>query len=290
MQTFDCFTFFNELDLLEFRLKLLNNVVDYFVIAESNLTHAGKPKPWNFEEAKKRFTPWQHKIIYLQVEQSTDGLDFNTSITSYTPTTAAWQLENGQRMALQQINNRIKDEDRVIVSDLDELPHPERLKKINTDESPVSLSMIFHYYFLNCQNVGAEHWWNGSIVCTGKQFKQTGPQVLRDNRNNYPRIKKAGWHFSYLGGVEKIKQKIQSFAHTEFNKEEYLQDEQIINAIRNGKDIFNRPGALYRFVSPYSYPSFLRKLMFEYPHLLHYPEKENFLQEFIHRIAAKFKN
>ncbi|HEX4957658.1 MAG TPA: hypothetical protein VFV46_05730 [Lacibacter sp.] len=289
MKIFDCFTFFNELDLLEFRLKFLHDVVDHFVIAESNLTHAGKPKPYYFEEAKSRFAPWQQKIIYLPVQQSTEGLDFNTTITKYTPTSAAWQLENGQRNALQQINPQLADDDKVLLSDLDEIPDPGVLKRTTISNSPLSLSMIFHYYFLNCQNVGDEHWWNGSIVCSGKQFKELGPQTLRDNRNNYPRVKKAGWHFSYLGGVEKIKQKIQSFAHTEFNKEEYLQDENIIKAMLEGKDIFNRPGAVYQFVSPYAYPSSLRKLMFEYPLLLHYPKKENVFQQLIHTLAAKFQ-
>ncbi len=288
MRTFDCFTFFNELELLEFRLKLLYDVVDYFVIAESNLTHAGKPKPYFFEEAKSRFAKWQHKIIYLPVQQSTEGLDFNTSVTTYTPTSAAWQLENGQRNALQQINTQLKDDDHVLLSDLDEIPDPDVLKKIKVNNSPLSLSMIFHYYFLNCQNVGDEHWWNGSIFCSGQQFIKLGPQTLRDNRNNYPRIKKAGWHFSYLGGVEKIKYKIRSFAHTEYNKEEYLQDDKILKTIEEGKDIFNRPGAVYKFVSPYLYPEKLRRLMFEYRDLLHYPKEEAYLRKLLHKLTGKF--
>ena len=41
MKAFDCFTFFNELDLLKIRLELLEDVVDYHVIVESNLTHSG---------------------------------------------------------------------------------------------------------------------------------------------------------------------------------------------------------------------------------------------------------
>lgn len=44
---YDCFTFFNEYELLELRLETLYNAVDYFVISESNKTHAnylGKKK------------------------------------------------------------------------------------------------------------------------------------------------------------------------------------------------------------------------------------------------------
>ena len=40
----DCFIFYNELDLLEYRLNILNDVVDYFVIVESTHTFVGKEK------------------------------------------------------------------------------------------------------------------------------------------------------------------------------------------------------------------------------------------------------
>ncbi|MEQ1676816.1 MAG: hypothetical protein ABL876_08950, partial [Chitinophagaceae bacterium] len=151
---------------------------------------------------------------------------------------------------------------------------PYVLKKIHLAEQPLALSMLFHYYFFNCQNTGQERWWNGSVVATGKQFKQTTPQQLRDKRNDLTRIKKGGWHFSYLGGIEKIKQKIRSFAHTEFNKDEYLQDEYLVKAINNGEDIFKREGVSFKFVSPYYYPDWLRKEMEDYPGFLHLTKKD----------------
>lgn len=43
---YDCFSFFNELDLLEIRLNVLKDVVDRFVLVEAGETHAGKPKPF----------------------------------------------------------------------------------------------------------------------------------------------------------------------------------------------------------------------------------------------------
>ena len=42
---YDCFIFFNELDLLKIRFKLLDDLVDKFVLTESTLTFSGKPKP-----------------------------------------------------------------------------------------------------------------------------------------------------------------------------------------------------------------------------------------------------
>ena len=274
MKIIDCFTFFNELELLEFRFKLLEDHADLFVLAESNLTHSGQPKPFYFEENKARFDRWKHKIIYLPVKQTADGLVFNKNETTYNPESASWKLENEQRNALSSVHSFINDEDLVLLSDLDEIPDPLLLKKIKPVNSPVSLSMLFHYYFFNCQNTGMERWWNGCIASTGKQFKEHSPQQLRDRRNDYQRIKKAGWHFSYLGGLEKIKQKIRSFAHTEFNKEEYLNDEYILKSMEEGKDIFKRQGLHYRFVSLYYYPGYLRKIMLQYPGLFHLKRKD----------------
>ena len=43
----DSFLFFNETELAELRIKYLNNIVDYFVIVEADITHQGKKKDWN---------------------------------------------------------------------------------------------------------------------------------------------------------------------------------------------------------------------------------------------------
>lgn len=288
MKIIDCFTFFNELDLLEFRLKLLGPHVSQFVIAESNLTHSGAAKPYLFQENKKRFEPWLDKITYIPLQQSAEGLSFNQHETTYNPASASWKLENEQRNALSAAAGLAADDDLVMVSDLDEIPDPMVLRKLTGIKEPVALSMLFHYYFFNCQNTGHERWWNGSIVATGKQFRQLTPQQLRDQRNDLTRIKKGGWHFSYLGGIEKIKQKIRSFAHTEFNKEEYLQDDYLLKAITKGEDIFKREGVSFKFVSPYYYPDWLRREMMGYPAFLHITTKDNAFTRLAHSIRRAF--
>ena len=53
---YDCFNFFNELDILELRLNILYEYVDYFVIVESDVTHSGEKKPFYFEDNKERYS------------------------------------------------------------------------------------------------------------------------------------------------------------------------------------------------------------------------------------------
>jgi hypothetical protein len=40
----DAFTFFNEKELVELRVKYLNDTVDCFLIVEADVTHTGKKK------------------------------------------------------------------------------------------------------------------------------------------------------------------------------------------------------------------------------------------------------
>jgi beta-1,4-mannosyl-glycoprotein beta-1,4-N-acetylglucosaminyltransferase len=267
MKIIDCFTFFNELEQLEFRLNYLDPFVDLFVIAEANLTHSGNPKPYHFKENESRFAAWKHKIIYLQVELSTDGLVFNANEEKYNPTNGSWILENQQREALWTIKNQLEQEDWVMVSDLDEIPNMNVVKR-KFNGNTTALSQLFHNYFFNCRNIKADRWWNGTVVCTGKYFIENGPQHIRNNRNEYPRIKKAGWHFSYLGGVEAIRKKLMSFSHTEFNKAEYLDEKHILKSLDQGTDVLMRKDVAYRFVSLYAFPKSLRSIMRKYPHFI----------------------
>ena len=48
MKIYDCFIFNNEVELLELRLNILNDVVDKFVIVEGNFTFSGTKKESNF--------------------------------------------------------------------------------------------------------------------------------------------------------------------------------------------------------------------------------------------------
>lgn len=285
MKIFDCFTFFNELDLLEFRLNFLNDHVDHFIIAESNRTFNGKPKPYNYSAAKERFKNWEHKIIYIPVQQNTEGLLFEND-SRYNPVSDAWKLENEQRNALMQASGHIHDEDLVLVSDLDEIPDPAVLKKLTYSKLPAAFSLLFHYYYMNCQNMGESRWWNGCIAATGKQFKEITPQGLRNNRDVYPSLAAAGWHFSFLGGAEKISYKIRSYAHTEYNNEGYYDQKYIEDAILNGNDVLKRKGVFFKCIPLSYYPARLQYFMKMYPGFLQL-KKTNPLKDlyyFIRRI------
>ena len=63
MAIFDCFQYFNEDHMVDLRMNILNEKVDYFVISESTKTHQGNKKKLNFNI--ENFKKFKHKIIYL---------------------------------------------------------------------------------------------------------------------------------------------------------------------------------------------------------------------------------
>ena len=73
MKIFDCFMYFDEEGVLDFRLNTLDKYVDYFVIAESSFTHKGDRRKWVFDH--KKFETFKDKIIYLTFNKKPAGIE-----------------------------------------------------------------------------------------------------------------------------------------------------------------------------------------------------------------------
>ena len=118
---FDCFTFRNELDLLELRLNELSEVVNFFVLAEATTTFRGVFKPLLFEQNKDRFAAFLDRIIHVVVD---DMPGFGASEPE------RWKRENFQRQALLRGLAKASWRDYVIISDLDEIPRPSAIEHV----------------------------------------------------------------------------------------------------------------------------------------------------------------
>lgn len=265
---YDCFTLRDELDLLEIRLKILDPYVDKFIISEANKTHTNLPKEYNFHLNRERFTPWLDKITYLPVKLDDTGLDFSKKDTTYTPTSPSWVFENQQRNALSYGLKNLKEDDIVMIGDLDEIPNMNNLPK-EFHGNHMFIQKFFYYYFNNKSMGPRDALWAGTVVTTGKHF--TTPQDLRDKRNGGFPIREGGWHLSYMGGKEMIKKKIQTIAHTEFNKPQFYSDENIDKCLTEGKDVFDREGMNFSIVKlENEYPKRILDILTNYKDFIYY--------------------
>jgi len=207
MKVVDAFTFYNELDMLEYRLTVLDPVVDWFVLVEATLTHAGNPKPLFFQENQERFAQWKHKIVHVVVSDMPE-------------TTNPWVREEFQRWSL----NRglqtlgLRSADLVIVSDLDEIPNPtvvEEVRSIGLDGF-VTFEMDLYYYSLLFRS--PHNWYHAKITSydTYVNTFHRNPNALRMTFSGNA-IRRGGWHLSYFGPPEFVRNKLKNFAHQELN-------------------------------------------------------------------------
>lgn len=164
MAIYDCFTYFNEIELLELRLSVLDSFVDYFVLVEANKTFTNEDKEFHFEKNKHLFTDYADRIIYIKVDDMPNSDN-------------AWDREKHQRNCIMKGLSRAHPDDLIIISDIDEIPNPvtfnlfleskieprftrHRLKNkvLNLlqknkllEKLPVTFEQNFYYYFLNCK-------------------------------------------------------------------------------------------------------------------------------------------
>ena len=105
---YDCFSYLDEDVLLDLRLNILNEIVDQFVIIEGNKTWQNNHKKFKFNIEK--FEKFKNKINYIKIEDLPDGDN-------------PYLRENHQRNSILRGLINTKENDLIIISDLDEIPN-----------------------------------------------------------------------------------------------------------------------------------------------------------------------
>ncbi len=254
MAIYDCFQYFNEDHIVDLRLNILNEYVDYFIISESTKTHQGKKKEINFDI--KKFSKFRHKIKLIVA-------DYKEEINFTKHTGGESLIEQHQRNSLIEGLKNASSDDLVILSDSDEIPDLTKLSEINNKKKFIAFSQKMFMYKLNLQNLNESNW-IGSKITKVKHLKSM--QEFRNMKfKNYPfwRIDKlnqqiiyGGWHFSFLQTPEQILEKIKSYSHGEFNSED-LKKEEIEEKIINNVDIFDRGTTLKKINIDNTYPKYI---------------------------------
>jgi len=246
MKIYDCFTFYNELDLLELRLQELYDHVDHFVLIEANRTFQNNIKPMYFGGNQRRFAKYMDKIIQVQIQDMPTDTD-------------AWGRERYQRDAIVQAVADANDEDIIIVSDLDEILRPETIDELRSDTQTAiwGFRMPLFYFKFNYMLTTTDSVYTTWAMACRKKLLHSAEDLRRNrfslnsfelhyNQNGVRMMEHAGWQFSYLGNTEFARSKIQSFAHTETNCPKILDGLDIEHSVSTGVGI--APNPTERFV------------------------------------------
>ena len=261
MIIYDCFTFYNEFELLELRLRELDDHVDWFVLVEADRTFQNKEKPLYFTNDldNPRWAKYRHKIRVVQV-------------TDMPVATDAWGRERHQRDAIMYGCRNADAMDIIMIGDVDEIPCPETVERLrNSSELIWGFRMPLFNFKYNYMMVTKDLYsvWSGAVrrsaLDSSEDFRRMR-HTLNGCAYNFSDgtvaiVEHAGWHFTYLGAEEFARTKIQSFAHEESNKPEILDQLDIEDSIRRGAGVV-RTDNDYRF-SPVAIDDYLPRTILD---------------------------
>jgi beta-1,4-mannosyl-glycoprotein beta-1,4-N-acetylglucosaminyltransferase len=238
MKIVDCFTFYNEFELLTYRLNILYDVVDWFVIVESTHTYVGHDKPLYYDENKSMFSKFADKIIHVIVR----NLPYKYPNINCEKE-EQWVNERFQRDRIDDGISRIKltNQDIITITDLDEIPDPRLLTTIKENNIAFriySLQMDMYYYNLNCRVTGEI--WRHPKILTYKVYCELNEPCSSLRFYNCEALASGGWHLSYFGSVEQIRNKIMNFSHQEFNQRQFTDINKIRDRVEKGVDLYGR--------------------------------------------------
>ena len=281
-KVYDVFTFFNELDLLELRLEMMDSFVDKFVIIECVETFSGNKKPLYYEENKDRFKKYHHKIIHRITQDppksfedlrqrildpNNDDLMKQICIQALTtsnvpPGELHWLKEFYQKENIRRSLLDLEDDDICFIGDLDEIWNPELDYSAIDNHSIYKLKQLVYVGYLN--NKSNEPW-AGTLLTKYKNIKNSCLNHLRTrSKTDYTYIDNAGWHFSFMGGEDRIKLKIESYGHQEFNNDQVKN--QVSKNLELGRDLLGR-SEFYYTINESELPKYVIENKEKYKHL-----------------------
>lgn len=260
----DAFIFFNELDLLDIRLNILADKVDLFILVEGKKTFQNAEKPLHFSENKDRYGKFLNKIVHVVVDD-------------YPGCSTPFEREHFQRDAILRGIEGLPSDSLFMLSDVDEIPNPDVIPSCVEKNSIALFNQKQFYYMLNLQCVE-----RGLLPCSAlvNLGDLVSPSRLRMElfdfhskytsgilvNSNISIIENGGWHFSYLGGIKKIQEKIEAFSHDEFNLDEIKEGKSLSENIQAGLDIFGR-SFTYKRVGVEEMPFYISGHLDEYERL-----------------------
>lgn len=219
----DCFPYFKEKELLELRINLLYDYVDKFIICDGNYTQSGIPKEYSCRRTIEELQLPKDKIEVIEVNMPGPDVESNS-----------WERERIQRNAASSL---IENDAVCFVGDCDEIINPLVIQYYASvaKNNPNNILRV-PLAFLNGRadlrvydEYGNERKWNTAFMCLSSHLEKYTLSEIRESYAMqkssicYPDIfitengivNDAGWHFSWMGNSEILKEKCKSSMHVQ---------------------------------------------------------------------------
>lgn len=219
--------YFMEMEMLNLQFIINYNIVDKFIILESNTTFSGLPKEYNFKRHSKFFEKYLDKVIYIEVKTDENNVHDLPEIKNWNPPFIInWRREFKQKEAFFK-NYNFNDDDIIIHTDADEIVFlNDVINKI--DKTTCNYFNIKHCrYYVNTQIKIGETLSRRVSCFTYKTYLEKYKSLHLQNNisikdigvwvNDFLEHHDCGYH---LSGCYDMREKIQSFSHGEYNNDE----------------------------------------------------------------------
>lgn len=250
---YDIITYNGEWELFEIRYNILKDFVDEFRVIEFDKTFSGRPKRALF---RQRFDKVKHYFVTEDIWSKYKDLAVSSPNTQYGKGAQHWVTEFCQKEAIKDCLTDLKDHDKCFIGDCDEVYENYRLFL----GLPAKLKLRVYSYYLN--NRSSEGFW-GTLVAFYKTIKGECLNHLRANTEKT--VTEQGWHFTSIGGYEKVRQKLTD----SYTEETYAPSIVLENLERNIQENHDFLGRGFTYKKDESeWPRYLKDNKEKYKHLL----------------------
>lgn len=252
---FDCFIFYNELDILDIRLHTLDPLVDRFVLVESTRTFTGQPKLLHYAENKARFAKFGDKITHIVVDDMPEDAE------------STYVREAHQRSAIGKGLANASPDDLIILSDADEIPKPDALRAALPRASGriTYFEGVYYHFFLNwrlperkdllpSRMVEYRNFRDGGLLRMTKGLRSASlpgwlehlvwlPYAARRHRGFLGRqvMPEGCWHFSFISEPDKVREKLSAYKAPDRLALKDLRAEAVEERITKRHSMFDTP-------------------------------------------------
>lgn len=266
MKVYKVSTYTDESELTDIIINELDSIVDGFIFLEASHTYQMNPRP-EFPAFSFKGDKIFHRTF---TEYPSDAYNLKADKIEELVTSKYIQI-------LTDIG--VQPEDILLYGDSDEIPYTETVKEliphVKTGEI-YALEMIFCNYWINC--LSFEQTWTHFKVFNFQTLLDIGGSPQENIRKKFVGtiVPNGGWHWSWMGGKDRIIKKIESYSHYEFNQLKFKADDHINYCLETGYDIFLRgPGKIIP-INEIPLPNYVINNINQYKHLIH-PNYRNIL-------------
>ena len=254
---YDIITYNGEKEIWDLRYNVLKDFVDEFRVIEFDKTFSGKPKEWKMIQVLPKVALYRKKEAdYMKYEE----LAKSSPNTQYGKGAEHWIREFCQKESIKDCLTDLKDDDIIFIGDCDEIWNP-LLAKLEPKKSHKLGLLVYSYYLNNRSN----EVFYGTTFTNWGLIKDKCLNHVRSQPNYYEFIPNGGWHFTSIGGYEKVKEKLTDSYTSDSYANDWVLDNLQEN-ISSNKDFLGR-NFIYK-VDESEWPQWLKDNRDKYKHLL----------------------